>query len=1089
MNMKLVKYMLIAILVLGTGEVAAQVQVVSGKVTEILGNQVEPIVGANVNIVNAQNRSVGGAVTNLDGDYRLQIPAQENNLTLVYSYIGMKTKRIKYTGQKVLNVKLESNVETLDEVAITAKRIERNNMGIGHKENVSATQKVMMEDLIAAAPIATVEEALQGQLSGVDIALSADPGARSSIRIRGTSTLNGSVEPLIVIDGVPYTQELDDDFDFSTANEEDLGALLNIAPTDIESEEVLKDAAATAIWGTKGANGVLSITTKKGKTGKTTFNFSSKFTAKFEPNSIPMLNGSEYIAMVQEALWNSANYTGLNADTYLKYLYDTPEINYSPNWNYFNEYNVDTNWLDEVRQNAFTTDNTFSMSGGGEKATYRLSLGYLSEGGTTIGTGLKRFNSSLRVDYNFSDKLRFGADFYFTQSDKDDNWAPKDSNVRSEAFKKMPNKSPYYMDEDGNRSSQYFSYQTKDWEGEFKASNNSASHFNPVAMANESYKNTMSRDSRANFRIDYKILPYLTYSAYASLKMSTTTTDKFLPQVATGVAWTSEYANQSTAASSESLTLQTENKLIFNKNWKDKHNLIATAVFRTTQATSSSATSTSYGNASSGLADPITGSSVYSLGSGESEARSISGTGLINYTLLDRYVFHTSATMDANSAMGKSERLGIFPTVGISWNMQNEPFMKNTEDWMDEIKLRFSIGQSGNAPKGTAAYYGAYSSRGEYMDMSAIYPSRMQLNNLKWETSTEYNLGGDFSFFHGKLRLTFEWYNKYIKDLLQKEPKMPTTTGFSKNKWYNSGRMENKGWEARIDGVLYEKKDWRVSAYVNLSRNTNEITELPETMNPEPYTFKNGEYAIRIEEGRPFGSFYGYRYKGVYQNQETTYARDKEGNVMNDVNGKPIVMKNGAKQVCPGDAIYEDINHDGVINEYDIVYLGNCNPILTGGFGFTVKYKRLSLNALFYGRFGQKIINATRMDNESMYNANNQSKAVLRRWRNEGDNTDIPRALYNEGYNYLGSDRFVEDASYVRLKTLSLSYSLPKKVCNYLGINTLNFFVTGYDLLTWTGYTGQDPEASLPTSASKLSKDSANTPCSRRFSCGLNLNF
>ena len=316
MNMKLVKYMLIAILVLGTGEVAAQVQVVSGKVTEMLGNQIEPIVGANVNIVNAQNRSVGGGVTNLDGDYRLQIPAQENNLTLVYSYIGMKTKRIKYTGQKVLNVKLESNVETLDEVAITAKRIERNNMGIGHKENVSATQKVMMEDLIATAPIATVEEALQGQLSGVDIALSADPGARSSIRIRGTSTLNGSVEPLIVIDGVPYTQELDDDFDFSTANEEDLGALLNIAPTDIESVEVLKDAAATAIWGTKGANGVLSITTKKGKTGKTTFNFSSKFTAKFEPNSIPMLNGSEYIAMVQEALWNSANYTGLNADTY-----------------------------------------------------------------------------------------------------------------------------------------------------------------------------------------------------------------------------------------------------------------------------------------------------------------------------------------------------------------------------------------------------------------------------------------------------------------------------------------------------------------------------------------------------------------------------------------------------------------------------------------------------------------------------------------------------------------------------------------------------------------------------------------------------
>ena len=431
MNMKLVKYILIAILVLGTEEVIAQALVISGKVTELLGNQKEPIVGANVNIVNEQNRSVGGAITNLDGDYRLQIPEQEKNLTLVYSYIGMKSKRIKYTGQKVLNVILESNIEKLDEIAVTAQRIERNNMGIGHKENVSATQKVKMDELIATSPISTLEEALQGQLSGVDIALSADPGARSSIRIRGTSSLNGSVDPLIVIDGVPYTQELDEDFDFSTANEEDLGALLNIAPTDIESVEVLKDAAATAIWGTKGANGVLSITTKKGSIGKTSFNFSSKFTAKFEPNSIPMLNGSEYIAMVQEALWNSANYTGLNADTYLKYLYDTPEINYSPNWVYFDEYNVDTNWLDEVRQDAFTTDNSFSMSGGGEKATYRLSLGYLNEEGTTKGTGLQRLNSSLRIDYHFSNKLRFGADFYFTQSDKEANWTDK---VRSEAF-------------------------------------------------------------------------------------------------------------------------------------------------------------------------------------------------------------------------------------------------------------------------------------------------------------------------------------------------------------------------------------------------------------------------------------------------------------------------------------------------------------------------------------------------------------------------------------------------------------------------------------------------------------------------------
>lgn len=1087
--MKLLKNILIILLFFSTTKTWAQVKVVSGKVIEIVNGQSEPIIGVNVNIVTTQNRSIGGSVTDLDGNYRLQIPSNEENLTLEYSFIGMKTKRIKYTGQAELDVTLESSVETLEEVVIDAKRIERNDLGIGHKENVSATQKVFIDEIIATSPVSSVEELLQGQLGGVDIILGGgDPGARSSIRIRGTSTLNASSEPLIVIDGVPYPTDIDEDFDFSTANDEDLGALLNIAPNDIESVEVLKDAAATAIWGTKGANGVLVIKTKKGRTGKTSFTFSTKFTAKFEPNTIPMLNGSEYTAMIQEAIWNSANYTGLGAgNKYLRLLYDTPEIGYDPNWTYFNEYNQSTDWLKEVRKTALTTDNNFSVSGGGEKATYRFSLGYLNEGGTTIGTGLERINSSLRVDYYFSDNLRFGADFYYTQTEKESSWTPKEGNIRSEAFRKMPNKSPYYINEDGSRSSQYFSYQTKDFEGEF---NGKDKNFNPVAMAKESYNNTMSREARATFRIDYKILPGFSYKAYAAIKMNSSKNNKFLPQIATGVPWTDSYSNQSTDASSESLTIQTENQLLFTKNWAEKHNLITTVVLRTSQKENSSYTSTSSGNASSGLSDPIVGSHVAGIGSGESESRSVDATAMLNYTLFDRYVFHSSVTMDANSAMGKDHRLGYFPTFGFSWNMQNEPFMKVTEKWLDETKIRISIGQSGTPPKGSGVYYGAYSSLGEYMDMSAIYPNRMQLNDLRWETSTEYNLGMDLSFFKGRLRFTFDYYYKSTKDLLIKDMSVPSTTGYEKIKYYNSGKIQNKGWEFRADGILYKKKDWLISANINFSRNINEITELPENMNPEPYTFGNGRYAVRIEEGRPFGSFYGYRYKGVYQNKETTYARDKDGKIMNNINGNPIIMKNGNKQVYPGDAIYEDINHDGVINEYDIVYLGNYMPIVTGGAGITIKYKSLSLNAFFHGRFGQKIVNRTRMNNEAMYSVDNQSTAVLRRWRNEGDDTDIPRALYSEGFNYLGSDRFVEDASYVRLKSLSLNYSLSKKICNHLGVNSASFFVTGYDLFTWTKYTGQDPEVSIPSGTStKVAEDNANTPCSRRFACGINLNF
>ncbi len=1088
--MRKIKFIFLILLVFSTNIALAQQQIVTGRVTERFNNQTEPMIGVNISIVNAQNRSLGGVVTDLDGNYRLRIPSNENNITIVYSFIGMETQRVKYTGQKTVNIVMAATSETLDEVVVSAKAIERNDMGITQKEMVSATQKILMDDILNSSPVASVEEALQGRLGGVDIVMGGgDPGARSAIRIRGTNTLNASSDPLIVIDGVPYSTDISEDFDFSTANNDDLGALLNIAPTNIESVEVLKDAAATAIWGTKGANGVLMITTKKGQRGKTSFSFSSKLTSKIEPSSIPMLNGSEYTAMMQEAIWNSANYIGMGttSNKYLKLLYDTPEIGHDRNWTYFNEFNQDTDWLDEVRQTAMTWDNNFSMSGGGDKANYFMSLGYLKDDGTTISTSLERMNTSLDISYQFSNKLKFGANFAYSQTDKDSDWT---SNLRSEAFSKMPNKSPYWIDkETGERTSQYFSYQTEDFEGNFTAdSKRKSSNYNPVAMAHESINNSLQKEAKLTFRADYNILPGFSYKAWASINMRTLKNRLFLPQVATGVVWTSKYANQSTDGYSDQMDLQTENKLMYVKNWAEKHNIIATAVVRTSQTERSSYTSTTSGNPSPGLSDPIIGSTVESIGSGESEVRSVSSVALLNYTLLDRYVAQASMTMEGNSAMGRSSRFGYFPTLGLSWNMQNEPFMDDYE-WVDESKIRMSVGQSGRAPSGSSLYMGAFTSLGEYMDMSAIRPVRMQLDNLKWETSTEYNVGLDLGFLNNKLRFTFDYYQKYVSDLLQKDVTIPSSTGYAKVNFYNSGELTNKGWEFRTDVVAFQDKDWRVSTYVNFSRNINEITKLPENLTQENYSFNNKNYAVRVEEGRPLGSFYGYRYLGVYQNDDATYARDKEGNIMNNVEGKPIVMKNGNATVYPGDAIYEDINHDGVINEYDIVYLGNYMPVLTGGAGLSIKYKQFTLNSFFHGRFGQKIINATRLNNESMYNKNNQSTAVLRRWRNEGDDTDIPRALYNEGYNFLGSDRFVEDASYVRLKTLSLTYAVPRKVSQKWGFNNMNVFITGYDLFTWTKYTGQDPEVSIPSKASSLAQDNANTPTSIRFSCGVNLNF
>lgn len=1086
---QLILFALLALI--GAAGAMAQNKILTGTVVENYDGSKEPIFGANVVFVDNNNRYLTGATTDLDGNYNIAVPADAKNLRVRFSYIGMKTQTFNYTGQKVQNVTLSSESSALDEVQIVGKKIERNDMGISFLEQTSATQKVNMAEIVEESPVSSIEEALQGQIAGLDIVVGGDPGARSTMRIRGINSLNGSSEPLIVVNGIPYSVDIDDDFNFATANDEDFGALLNIAPSDIESIEVLKDAAATAIYGTKGANGVLLINTKQGAKGKTRFSFSTKFTAKFEPDPIPLLDGSQYVALMQDAIWNAANAKGLmSASNELKLLFDTYDINHNPDWMYFDEYNCNTRWLDYVRQQAFTTDNTFSIDGGGDKATYRLSLGYLGEMGTTIGTGLERFNANYRMTYDFSDRLRVNTEFAFTQTDKAGNAT---TSVRGEAQRRMPNKSPYYIDDaTGEELPTYFNRQEEDFQGAFSGSlGGSGKNFNPVAMVDLGFNNTMQREEKITFNAQY-LFPFgLTYKGYVSMNMKTTKTRGFLPQEATGVLWTSNLANQSKDAYSDNLSLQTEQKLLYNQVFSDVHQVLATGLVRVRQNESYSYTSTTSGNASSGLSDPVAGAVVTSAGSGYSKTRSVELIGQFNYTYDQRYVVNATLNHEGNSAMGKSNRFGTFPAFGLAWNFSNEHWFRDQDEpWITDGKLRVSLGWSGNAPSGSSLYLGAYQSLGEYMSMSAIYPVRIQLDKLKWETSREWNYGFDVRLFD-KVNFTFDYYDKYTSDLLLSNVSIPSSTGYSTIRWYNSGELSNKGYEFRITYDAINTKDWKLNFNFNIAHNENKVEKLPANMTEENYSFGNGNYAIRVVEGDPIGSFYGYRYDGVYDKYEDTFARDENGDVMYDYKGNAIIMKNGTTTCFPGDARYEDVNHDGVINEYDIVYLGNSNPIFTGGAGFTLKYKAWSMTAFFYDRLGQKVINSARMDLESMYNTNNQSTAVLNRWRSEGDaaHTDIPRALYGMGYNYLGSDRFVEDASFVRLKNLSVSYTLPKKTLEKWNINRLQVFVTGYDLFTWTNYSGQDPEVSLPSKATSLAKDSATSPVTKRVAAGINLNF
>lgn len=1086
--MKIVTKIIVTLVVLFSIQSVMAQKVLTGTVRDSRTN--EELTGANVYFMNDENRSLTGTVVDINGEYRLRVPEKEN-IKLVFSYVGYRSKTIKYTGQTSLNIVLEEST-SLNDIEVTAKRLEKNNLGQTTRERVSAVQKVNLEGLETSS-VTNVTEALQGALANVDILTGADPGSGSSIRIRGTSSLSASSEPLFVVDGVPMPVNLSSDFNFSTANSDDYSQLLNISPTDILSIEVLKDAAATAIYGSKAANGALLFTTKKGSKGKMTFTYSTKYETTRERNSIPMLNAKQYTSLLQDALWNSLNDVGIGSNegaTYQNILQNNSkeyyELSFDPNYKFFDEYNQDVNWLDLVTQNGMSYENNFSLSGGGEKAIYRLSLGHLTNQGTTIGTKFQRLSGRFNMTYKFSDRMDLSINYNFTRGVRDANY--KDG-IRSQSLVNLPNMSPYIIGDNGLPTKEYFTPFMVLGRG---YENKEIIH-NTVALSREARNQTISASSVMLFNLHYKFFSGLDYYGIVGFQSDLTGNEKFLPLSVTGVQYTSSKAGLSTEGGSDLLYLTTDNTLIFNKTFEEIHKVLISAKWNTEFKSSSSFSGTTSGNPSAGITDITSGAySKTSAGSGHVVYKQVGGLLNTQYSLLDKYIFNAGINIEASSSLPESTRWGTFPNVGVAWIFSDEAFVQKFKA-LSMGKVRVNWGQSSNSPSGSAQYVGALSAiTNGYMDVSAVETIRMQLENIGFETISQGNIGIDFGFLDGKLNFSLDLYNKLTSNLLQTDLKVPSTTGYPTVKFYNSGSMENKGYEFMTDYTLLKNKDWTVNFNLNISQNRNKIVDLPKNKQDTYYpSFDNKNYAYKFTAGDPLGSFYGYKCLGVYQNAEDTYAKDANGELISNINGDPVFMKNGSLKVYPGDAKYADMNNDGIINKYDIVYIGNSNPLFIGGFGFNVMYKGFGITASFHGRAGQKVINAVRMNNELMRGFDNQSTAVLRRWRYEGDDTEIPRALYGRGYNDLGSDRFLEDASFLRMKTITMKYDVPKKFLQKVHIKRIQLYITGYDLLTFTKYKGQDPEINL-SFENKLYPmyiDNAATPKPMRFAMGLNLNL
>ena len=1080
--------------------------IISGTVTDVYG----PVMMANVVELDASNRIVASAVTDMNGNFSFKLKNPKDKLRV--TYVGYKTVTLPFNKTKY-QIKMEDATQ-IQEVVVTAKRrAQGSGLAIPEKEISTARQSIDMKEF-SGLSFTTVDEALQGRIAGLDIvANSGNLGSGTSMRLRGVSSINGNQEPLIVVDGNVWETGNTKDFDFTSANDEKFAELLNVNPEDIENISVLKDAAATAIWGSQGANGVIEIKTKRGVRGKTRVTYSFRLTGTYQPQGMKLLNGDEYTMMLKEEYFNPHLQASASANI--------DEINYRSGGEFseYQMYNNNTDWVDAVKQVGWRQNHYVALSGGGEKAHFRIAAGYDHETGSIIKQQLDRFTTRVALDYFVSDRIKIATNVALTYTDNQKNYTYQVNNqnvdLLSAAYIRMPNLAIYEEDKDGNSLGTYYNMK-QTVNSVFR--DNQLKYYNPVALANLAKNEETSYNIEPEFKLNYELLGIdsdktrLSYEGKIVFNIFNRYNDMFLPlELVTG-GWNSADANKATNNAFKSLGITTTHTLTFVPQFRNKdHQLMMMLRGQLTKGTNTEQKTSERGLPTGSISSASAPGIISDFSSYPGQWRSVYFTYSAHYAYKSRYVVDFSIRRDGSTKFGPDQRWGNFPALSGKWIVSEEPWFKKVLPFVSTFALRPGWGVVGNQPGSEGLFYSKYTGGKGYLDGPSVNQSNIQLKNLKWEQKETFNLGVDFGFWNDRINGNFEIYKQKTTDLLMKNRSLPSSSGYSTLAYQNVGSMENIGWEFNINGnSIIKAGKFSVDFNITFANNRNKLTEMDETVLAslnKDFDRKNGSYLARVELDRPLGGIYGFRYKGVYQYSKYSeeevpgvsgpnapVARDADGNVIFDNYGrtKPMMfcytgVEDEDKEFKGGDAIYEDINHDGQIDELDIVYLGSSLPKFTGGFGFKLHYGRLTLNTQFNFRYGNKIINNARMQAENMYSNNNQSRAVLWRWRVEGDIAEIPRALYNYGYNWLGSDRFVEDGSFIRLNYLQLSYALGQKTLKKLGIQQLNFSISANNLFCLTKYSGADPEINY--GGFGVATDNAQTPRAKSFTAGLTLSF
>ncbi|MBR3514096.1 MAG: SusC/RagA family TonB-linked outer membrane protein [Bacteroidaceae bacterium] len=1113
--MRHLKYALTLGLLLVSTLTMAQITRISGTVSD----DFDVLPGAQIQEIDASNRTVNAAITDMNGNFVMTIKSPKNKLKV--SYVGFKPQ-ILPINRNSFKIKLEDATKQMKTLEVKAKKVMKTSgLAIPEREVSFSAQGIDAKEFEGLG-ITSVDEALQGRIAGLDIiANSGDLGSGTTMRLRGVSTVSTltSNEPLIVVNGNIRNDVDLTTFDVSTANEDRFAELLKVNPEDIQDIKVLKDAAATAIWGSQGANGVIEITTKRGSRGPVRVNYSTRFKFTHQPAGIKLLNGDQYTMLLKESYFNPRqDPTAANI----------PELNYDENFSEYQMYNRNTDWVELVHQNGLEQSHFVDVVGGGEKATFRISGGFNHNTGSIIKQGFNRFSTRMALDYGVNDRILILSNFSFTYTKNKRN----SDGLQGIGYTKMPNLSPWEYDRQGNPTGEYY-YMLQSASSVFDGNQKNVA--NPLASAALAKNHLTNYAITPELELQYKLLgiddskTQLNYNGRAVIDISNNYTDTDYPRALS----TASYINTHNTgnSSSKSFAFTTTHTLTLVPKFRNEDHSVRAMARVQLVSGNSSAQSNDVRRLPSGLTNTTAGGLVSGMSSSYGHWRALYYTFSTHYAYKGKYTAMFTLRADATTKFGPKSRWGLFPAISGRWNVIDEKFMEWPREHMQVsmFGLRLGWGRQGNQPGSDFLYLNKYNSGSPYLDQIAMVSSGIKLTEFHWENIFQWDGGVNLGFFDNRLEFVLDVYNRTTHDMLLPNYPIPSgTNGRTGLDVKNNGKMRNKGWEFSIIGHnLAKKGKFSMDVNVNFANNHNVILEMDpivlEGYNTD-FSESNAQLLQRVQLNNPFGSIYGFRSKGVYMynydgtsksamrivktqglaalqasiDAGNTYpvALDQNGRIITNEKGEPLQMQfcykseSGSKYVFKGgDAIYEDVNNDGNINQLDLVYLGNSLPKLTGGFGFRLHYDRFALNAQFNYRVDYDVFNMARLQMESMTTNDNQSQAVNYRWRKEGDVTTIPRAMYGGGTNYntLVSDRFVEDASFLRLNYLQLSYNFDPKLLKKWHLRSLRVNANLDNLFCLTKYSGVDPE--IGYGGYSVATDNSKTPRAKSYTFGLAIGF